>query len=117
MNDEDDLQRLEGRLAALGAEQSARAAEVETAWRERLTAPGTLLGAAAVGAALGLLGGTNSRRNTRHDPPPVPAPTVTTGGATVLGAIIALAGLAGAVLRIVEIGVIAKSRVGERPRD
>lgn len=115
MTGDDDLQRLEGRLAALNAEQAARSAEVEATCREKLAAPGTLIGAAAVGAMLGLLGGSNKSAAPARSPPP-PPPTVTAGGATILGAVVALAGLAGAVLRIVEIGVLAKSATDDRPR-
>ncbi len=114
MNGDEDLARLEARLAALGAEQSARAATVETACRERLAAPSSLVGAAVIGAMLGLLGGGRARPPRAAD---TPAPAVTAGGATVLGAVVALAGLAGAVLRIVEIGVLMKSAQDERPRE
>ncbi|HMM76277.1 MAG TPA: hypothetical protein PJ986_11255 [Gammaproteobacteria bacterium] len=106
MKGDEDLQRLEGRLAALGAEQSARAAAVEAACRERLAAPGSLLGAALAGAMLGLLGGGKTSRSRGAD---APTPAVSTGGATVLGAIVALAGLAGAAMRILELGVLMKS--------
>lgn len=114
MNEDADLQRLEGQLAALSAEQSARADAVEAACRERLAAPGTLLGAAAAGAVLGLLGGGKTPRPKRNE---TPTPAVTAGGATILGAVVALAGLAGAVLRILELGVLVKSGRIDGPRD
>ncbi len=115
MKGDDDLQRLEGQLAALDAEQAQRAAAVEAAYRERLAAPDTLIGAAVVGAVLGLLGGAKGSRSSRAHH--TPASSVASGGATVLGAIVALAGLAGTASRLLELGVMLKSRSPDRRRD
>lgn len=109
MNDTDDLQRLEQRLAALQVEHAVRKTELETACQARLGSRGALLTAGAVGCALGLLG----RGHHRRDVPP--APVVSTGGATLLGGLMALAGLAGAALRVLELGLFVQSSTRREP--
>ncbi len=108
MNDTDDLQRLEQRLAALQVEHAVRKTELETACQARLGSRGALLTAGAVGCALGRLG-----RGHRRDAPP--APVVSTGGATLLGGLMALAGLAGAALRVLELGLFVQSSTRREP--
>ncbi len=112
MKGDDELQRLAGRLAALDAEQAQQAIAIEVACRKRLASCDTLIGAAVVGAVLGLLGGAKPNRSSRaHHASAAPA---TTGGATLL---VALAGLAGTASRLLELGVMLKSRSPDRRRD
>jgi len=108
MNDSDDLQRLEHRLAALQVEHAVRKTELEADCQARLGSRGALLTAGAVGCALGLLGG-----GRRRDAPA--APVVSTGGATLLGGLMALAGLAGAALRVLELGLFVQSNTRRGP--
>lgn len=101
--DSEDLERLERRLDALRLEQSLRKSDLQARCRDQLSSPGALFTAGLVGVVLGLLGGGG------HHGPRATPDAVATGGMGMVGGLVALAGLAGTALRLLELGVVLKS--------
>ncbi len=110
MNNDEELLALERRLQLLQQEEVQRADAVELACRARLASPSALFTAGVTGAVLGMLGGKRGRDEREHETKPQPA----VAGNAWLGALFALAGVASAAVRILELGALIKA---EKRRD